>query len=284
MNASFANPDDPSTAPLPWAHVLVAAGAAVVAQGAFVALFVVAPRGAAGRAEIAEARRDEIAVAVEPVDDRPLLKYGAEEPARAPAGKAAPRWRGRQASASPAAAAQASPPLGPVAPTPAPSAPADAPDPSPAPIASASASAPAPSTGDAADAGPPAAATTPGSALGSDAGTEVDPLKARIVASYRAQLDAWFSARFHIRGKLPFGQLEKLAASVVVEVSDARRVVGFSIASPSGDPIFDGQLRADLAAIQASGVELPAPPPAHPELLERSVHLRFACAIRAACE
>lgn len=134
-----------------------------------------------------------------------------------------------------------------------------------------------------ADAGPAAAATTPGSALGSDAGTELDPLKGRAAAGYRSQLDGWFSARFHIRGKLAFERLQKLAASVVVSVTN-RHVVSFVLSSPSGDPIFDAQLRSDLNAIQASGVELPAPPPTHPELLGATVSLRFACSVRAYCE
>ncbi len=134
-----------------------------------------------------------------------------------------------------------------------------------------------------AEASPAAAATTLGAALGSDAGTESDPLKARAAAGYRAQLDGWFSARFHIRGKLAFERLEKLAASVVIGVS-ARRVVSFTISSASGDPIFDAQLRSDLNAIQTNGAEVPAPPPTHPELLGATVSLRFACSVRAYCE
>ncbi len=276
----------------PWSYLAIACAIAAAAQVGFVGVFA-AGRHAVGRAEIAEPRRDAIAVAVDAVSDLPLLKYGAEHPSQK-AGR--PSHRAKPGHASRPVAPPAPAKLGPVDPTlkplpepSTPTSPADAPTSaaSTAPttdLTSDPASAPDDPSPAAADAGPPGAATTPGSALGSDAGTEIDPLKARAAASYRGQLDAWFSNRFHIRGKLPFDRLSKLSASVVVGVSDARHVISFTIVAPSGDPTFDGQLRADLAAIQASGVELPAPPPEHPELLESNVHLRFACTIRAYCE
>jgi hypothetical protein len=267
----------------PRAYVAVAAVVAVAAQIGFVAIFTSGDHAGA-RADSVAPPHGETAVAVDAVSDLPLLKYGSEKPSsgagQSPA-RASPN-RGKteppRMAHAPGAAATTQPlptlpetPEAPSSPTPdstSTSANADS-EPATGPIV--------------ADAGPPAAASTLGSALGADAGTEVDPLKARAAASYRSQLDNWFSARFHIRGKVPFDRLEKLAASVVVSVSE-RHVVSFSLAAPSGDPVFDGQLRADLNAIQSSGVELPAPPPTHPELLGTTVSLRFACSIRAYCE
>lgn len=287
MSALVTSMRTPPVPRTPKAYVAVAVVVAVGAQVAFVAAFA-AGEHAPARADLVEAPHDEMAVAVGAVSDLPLLKYGAEDPGTATVRQAAPTRPALGAAAPPPRATRAP---GAAVTTEAKPAPPDAPErpsspgaPSADSTAKPSSAEPEPAAGPvAADAGPPAAATTPGSALGSDAGTEIDPLKARAAASYRAQLDNWFSARFHIRGKLPFARLEKLAASVVVSVSE-RRVVSFSLAAPSGDPVFDGQLRADLNAIQSSGVELPAPPPTHPELLGTTVSLRFACSIRAYCE
>jgi hypothetical protein len=267
----------------PRAYVAVAAVVAVAAQIGFVAIFTSGDHAAA-RADGVEPPHGEMAVAVDAVSDLPLLKYGSEKPSTA-AGRPAAHPRATRGATPPprttraagaTAAAQALPAL--------PETPELPSSPTSDPTSTSANADPEPATGPiVADAGPPAAASTLGSALGSDSGTEIDPLKARAAASYRSQLDNWFSARFHIRGKVPFDRLEKLAASVVVSVSE-RHVVSFSLAAPSGDPVFDGQLRADLNAIQSSGVELPAPPPTHPELLGTTVSLRFACSIRAYCE
>jgi hypothetical protein len=270
----------------PRAYVAVAAVVAVAAQVGFVAIFTSGDHASA-RADGVEPPHGEMAVAVDAVSDLPLLKYGSEKPATG-AGHSAARARPNRGKTEPPRMARAPGAAAATQPLPtlpetseAPSSPSSPPPDSTSRSANAD---PEPATGPlVADAGPPAAASTLGSALGSDAGTEIDPLKARDAASYRSQLDNWFSARFHIRGKLPFDRLEKLAASVVVSVSE-RHVVSFSLAAPSGDPVFDGQLRADLNAIQSSGVELPAPPPTHPELLGTTVSLRFACSIRAYCE
>lgn len=284
MNVFTAQRRTASPARTPRAYLAVAAVVAVAAQFGFVAIFTAGDHAAA-RADIAEPPQGEMAVAVDAVSDLPLLKYGAEKPSTG-AGHSAARARQSRGQTEPTrtarapGAAAATPPLPTLPETP------EAPSsPTPAATSTSANADPEPATGPVvADAGlPPAAASTLGSALGSDAGTEIDPLKARAAASYRSQLDNWFSARFHIRGRLPFARLEKLVASVVVSVSE-RHVVSFSLAAPSGDPVFDGQLRADLNAIQSSGVELPAPPPTHPELLGSTVSLRFACSIRAYCE
>jgi hypothetical protein len=134
------------------------------------------------------------------------------------------------------------------------------------------------------DAAPPPNVPGEGAADGVKNGTETDPLKAHAVSQYRARLDAWFSGRFPIRGKVPFDELSHLRASVRVTVSDARTVTGFSITKPSGNATFDEQLRASLASIQASGAELPPPPPMYPDVLGTTLSLSFACTNRSLCE
>lgn len=124
---------------------------------------------------------------------------------------------------------------------------------------------------------------TRGATAGSDDGTEVDPLKARAVDTYRAQLAGWFASHFSIRGKVPFDTLRTLQARVVVTTAE-RHVTGFSVTQPSGNDVFDEDVRTTLSSLQASGVELPAPPPAYPELLAESVPLTFRCTVKSQCE
>jgi hypothetical protein len=279
MSALVSDAGAPSAERTPRSYLAIAVVAAAIAQIGFVAIFAVGER-AAVRASRDAPPPGELAVAIDAVSDLPLLKYGAANPSKAmrPAARARRGATTPATTPAPAGAATEPSPAGTLPDGPTPAGAAD-------PPGTTSTAGAGESTAGAvlADAGPAAAATTLGSALGSDAGTEVDPLKARAAASYRSQLDGWFSARFHIRGKLAFERLEKLAASVVVAVSN-RRVVSFTIASASGDPIFDAQLRADLNAILANGAEVPAPPPTHPELLGATVSLRFACSLRAYCE
>jgi outer membrane biosynthesis protein TonB len=125
--------------------------------------------------------------------------------------------------------------------------------------------------------GPVASATA-------SSGGDGDPLAAQQAGMYRGQLDAWFSVRFQIRGKLPYDQLKNLRATAVVSVDASRQVTGFQIVKPSGDPIFDAELRRALSAAQSSGSTLPAPPESHPELLGTQVTLSFSCTSRARCE
>ena len=49
--------------------------------------------------------------------------------------------------------------------------------------------------------GAPTASSIQGSEQGAVNGTKTDPLKARAVDMYRAQLQAWFAARFAVRAK-----------------------------------------------------------------------------------
>jgi hypothetical protein len=128
------------------------------------------------------------------------------------------------------------------------------------------------------------AASTEGSEQGAANGTETDPLKARAMDMYKAQLAAWFVSRFHIQGKIPFDTLKSLRATVVITVTPDRKLAGFSIVAPAGNATFDSEVTNTLAAIQSSGAELPAPPPMYPEFLSRSTRFQFLCNIRAQCE
>jgi hypothetical protein len=101
---------------------------------------------------------------------------------------------------------------------------------------------------------------------------------------YRAQLAAWFASRFQIKGKIPFEKLKTLHAAAVVSVTPDRRVGSFSVVQPSGDPTFDAEVQATLSRIQASGAELPAPPPMYPDMLGPSRSVGFQCSVQKFCE
>ena len=134
------------------------------------------------------------------------------------------------------------------------------------------------------DAGPAPNLGGEGAPDGVKNGTETDPLKAHAASLYRAKLDSWFSAHFAIRGKIPFDQLEKLRATVRVDVSPSRTVAAYAISRFSGNATFDEILRGTLASLQSSGAELPPPPPMYPDILGTSLSLSFACTRRAQCE
>jgi hypothetical protein len=129
-----------------------------------------------------------------------------------------------------------------------------------------------------------AASSTEGSEQGSEKGTETDPLKARAADMYREQLRSWFAARFHVRGKVPFDKLKTLHAQVSVTVTPDRKVAGFSLNRPSGDPTFDAEVNATLSQVQSSGIELPAPPPMYPDILHGTLPVGFACTVQKLCE
>lgn len=127
-------------------------------------------------------------------------------------------------------------------------------------------------------------AASSGNPAGSDAGKEIDPAKAHAVDLYRAQLNAWFSGHFNIRGKVPFDKLKTLKATVVVTVTSDRKVSGYDVVGGSGDDVFDDQLYRDLARVQASGAVLPAPPESYPDILGQTLRLSFSCKDKSACE
>jgi hypothetical protein len=245
--------------------VTIACAVALLAQMGFVAIFSL-PSPKLIEAEISNDNALPIAVAITPV-----LKLGSKAPSPwlrrrpVPAKTQAPVPSPHAGKTSEAAStahpdSSAKPLL------------ADAGKPEPAQSAAADVSTAAP------------AASTEGSEQGAVNGTETDPLKARAADMYRAQLLAWFAARFHVRGKIPFEQLKKLHAHVTVTVTPERTVGGFSIDSSSGEATFDAEVKSTLSQIQSSGVELPAPPPMYTDILRATLPVTFQCTVQRLCE
>ncbi len=249
--------------------VTIACAAALLAQLVFVAVFSM-PSPKLVQADISNDNAQPIAVAITPV-----LKLGSKNPANLPS-----KW---QRKAPVAAKTQPQSPL--------PSTKAEK-TASAIPTTTASVAAPIIDAGKAepsntptpADSSAPTVASTEGNEQGAANGTETDPLKARAADSYRQTLIAWFGSHLQIRGKIPFDELKKLHVSTKVEITSDRKVSGFTIVKPSGDPILDGEVQATLTRIQSSGVELPAPPPMYPDFLGSSLPVGFQCTVRAQCE
>jgi TonB C terminal len=233
--------------------------------------------GSALRADISDENRLPMAVAITPIaDDLPLLKLGSKrQPGKLPDRWLAPKPVQRsQAASFPSPRAEAKPEAIPTAPV------ADAGQKPPPPdaelVKQSDLIAAVP------DSGLTAVSNVLGSPDGVKEGTETDPLKAHAVSLYKAKLEAWFRAKFHIRGKIPFDKLKDLRATANVSISSDRTVGGYTIARPSGDPTFDSQLRAALDS--AKGAEIPPPPPMYPDVLGETLHLSFDCKIRSQCE
>ncbi|HXN33622.1 MAG TPA: hypothetical protein VN894_17255 [Polyangiaceae bacterium] len=251
--------------------ITIACAAALLAQLLFVAAFSL-PSPELVQADISNDNAQPIAVAITPV-----LRLGSKSPSKMPS-----EWQRRRPAAAKSQAAVPSPQaektLEAIPKT-------RVPDSGAAPaVVDAGRAEPASLTA------PPeaGAATTVASAEGSEQGaangTETDPLKARAADMYRAQLAAWFAARFQIAGKIPFDTLKTLQAVVSVTVTDDRKMGSFSVGKPSGDPTFDAEVDATLVRIQSSGVELPAPPPMYPEMLGKSLSIKLHCNDRKRCE
>jgi hypothetical protein len=254
--------------------IVIACAVAVLAQLLFVLAFQM-PSPKLVEAEISNENAQPIAVAI-----TPILKLGSKTPTKVPS-----KWQRKQPAAAkteptaalPSPQAEKTPEAIPTSKVPDAGiaravVEAGAPTPS-------EPTAPAPSENSAVA----TAASTEGSEQGAANGTETDPLKARAADMYKAQLGSWFSSHLNIRGKIPFDKLKTLYASTVVTIAD-RKVTGFSVTKPSGDPTFDGEVQATLARIQASGAELPAPPPMYPEFLKHSQAVGFSCTVRSVCE
>jgi hypothetical protein len=248
----------------------IACSVSLLAQFAFV-LVLSMPSPKLVEADISNDNAQPIAVAVTPV-----LKLGAKTPTKLPT-----TWQRKR------------PPPPKQAPAPSPLA-AKTPDAIPTTAKSAE-TAPLHPTIDASTTEKPApepsassqaatAASTEGSEQGAANGTETDPLKARAVDMYRAQLAAWFISHFDIRGKIPFAKLKTLAATADVHVTSDRKLGSFSVVKPSGDPTFDSEVQVTLTRIQSGGVELPAPPPMYPDLLDTGFKVRFHCTNERLCE
>jgi hypothetical protein len=251
----------------------IAIAVALIAQLAFVAVMQ-APSPSFVKADISDERAQPIAVAITPV---PLLKLGSKTPSKLPS-----KWQRQKPVAAktndaPLPSPQASQTPDEIPPRP-------TVDASVAPLAEPDAGKAPPDVTAPEDAGPVAAASGSGSPEGSKNGTETDPLKARAVSMYRAQLASWFLARFNIRGKIPFEKLKTLHATAVVQVTSDRKVGGFTLTGPSGDPMFDGEVSITLRGIESSGAVLPPPPPLYPDVLGQTLPVSFQCTIQSQCE
>lgn len=256
-------------------EVVIALSVGVLTQLLFILLFSL-PSPKLVEADISNDNAQPIAVAITPV-----LKLGSKNPTSMPK-----QWQ-RRKPPPPTAAKQepAALPSPQADKTPQAIPTTHVPDASVAPVTSNSASTTQPNLTAPADSSAVAtAASTQGSEQGAENGTETDPLKARAADMYRAQLMAWFAARFSIRGKIPFEKLKTLHASTTVSITSDRRVGSFSVTRPSGDPTFDGEVQATLSRIQGSGAELPAPPPMYPDMLGQSLPVGFSCTIQKLCE
>ena len=251
----------------PRSDVAIAVGVAIVVQGAFIALLA---RGEPKEVlvDLSDDNAKPVSVAITPVpDDLPMLKLGGKKQP----GKLPDMWLKPKASQKKGGDST-------------PSTKADT-EKAPETHGDAGVASDAQSLDPVAgDASTDPVAQNEGSAAGSKTGTETDPLKAHAVDQYRAQLDAWFSARFNIRGKVPWDKLKDLRATVVIDITADRKVGGYDVVKGSGDDTFDDQLYRDLAKVQVSGAVLPPPPESYPDILGTKLRLSFRCSVRAACE
>jgi hypothetical protein len=235
--------------------------------------------GTMARADISDERARPMSVSITPIlDDAPLLKLGSKrQPGRLPDRWIAPRPVARaQQTATPSTHAQATPSAIPTV------AVSDAGLKPPPPNAEITKQTDL--SVEVPDAGRAPVSNEEGAADGVKEGTETDPLKAHAVSLYRSQLDRWFSAKFAIRGKIPFETLKTLKGTVVVQIGPDRTVTNFSLTKPSGNATFDEELRSTMANIVASGAELPPPPPMYPDVLGSSQAFSFHCTNRSSCE
>jgi hypothetical protein len=251
--------------------VTIACAVALLAQLAFVAAFSM-PSPKLIEADISDENSKPIAVAITPV-----LKLGSKTPGKLPtqwqrrtpvAAKTQPTLPSTQAEKTPEAIPKTNVPDASIVPT----------------VIDAGKSEPTNPTAPETASATAAPTSSEGSEQGAANGTETDPLKGRAIDMYKAQLAAWFAARFNIRGKIPFDDLKKLRAGAVVTVTGDRKVGSFTVVKPSGNSTFDEEVQATLTRIQSSGAELPAPPPLYPDLLGQSFPVGFQCTVQKSCE
>ncbi len=114
-----------------------------------------------------------------------------------------------------------------------------------------------------------------GAAEGVDEGTETDPLKARAVSVYRVKLIQWFQRGFHPPATgAACAALRALKAHVIARIDDDRSVAGYDLVEGSGYGDFDQRVRARMDA--TVGQLVPPPPPKYPHLLTSTVKLTFS--------
>ncbi len=97
-----------------------------------------------------------------------------------------------------------------------------------------------------------------GSPDGVEGGQGTAPKK--MSPQYKSILAGWFGARFNLHGVDLPEDGPRLSVNVVVNISPDRQVMGWSLMGSSGNTDFDDAVKRSMAAIQASGATLPAPP------------------------
>ena len=73
---------------------------------------------------------------------------------------------------------------------------------------------------------------------------------------------------------LPQEELVKFRVLASVQLSDDRRVVGYTI-TPSGNAAFDAAARSMLEG--AKGDQIPPPPENYPDTVQRQISLTLVC-------
>lgn len=113
---------------------------------------------------------------------------------------------------------------------------------------------------------------------------DADEERARAIVLYKGQLAAWFSARFDIRGKVPFDELKGLRARVVFEIAPDRTVTSYDVVKGSGNEVFDDRLYRNMASVVAGKAVLPPPPDKYPDILGTRETVEFSCTVKSSCE
>jgi hypothetical protein len=92
---------------------------------------------------------------------------------------------------------------------------------------------------------------------------------------YRMKVIGWLNVRFQPpKDQVPCEVLRTLSAVVTVQVGGDRSVASFSVASPSGNAVFDASVQATMNAMV--GQILPPPPELYPDILGSSVTTRMS--------
>jgi len=112
-----------------------------------------------------------------------------------------------------------------------------------------------------------------GAVDGVEEGTEKDPLKARAVDLYRVKLTNWFKQGFiPPLDQLDCAVLKDLRVSVHAQVAPDGTVQSYELAS-SGNAVFDARVKQVMDS--RVGQKVPPPPPNYPDILDAVVHPTF---------
>jgi len=112
-----------------------------------------------------------------------------------------------------------------------------------------------------------------GAVDGVEEGTETDPLKARAVDLYRIKLINWFKQGFTPPlDQIDCALLKDLKVSVHAKVAPDGSVESYDLVS-SGNPVFDARVRQVMDT--RVGQKVPPPPPNYPDILDAVVHPTF---------